>query len=127
MLCFQTIFLLIEAEAYEIGLFKKIHIPTFLNFLGAAGKKNRQKERRLMKGFNLSAGGAGGGGSVSTPLTGTGPAGGPGIPGTGSGGLVPGQSGSPLTLPSNKKSSLTIAPAEIMIDMSAPKKSPMQR
>ena len=99
-----------------------------MNFLGAAGKKNRQKERRLMKGFNLSAGGAGGGGSVSTPLTGTGPAGGgPGIPGTGSGGLVPGQSGSTLTLPSNKKSSLTIAPAEIMIDMSAPKKSPMQR
>merc|ERR1712223_1420662 len=33
---------------------------------GAAGKKNRQKERRLMKGFNLSAGGPGG--SVSTPL-----------------------------------------------------------
>ena len=27
---------------------------------GAAGKKNRQKERRLMKGFNLSSGGAGG-------------------------------------------------------------------
>ena len=26
---------------------------------GAAGKKNRQKERRLMKGFNLAAGGAG--------------------------------------------------------------------
>ena len=101
-------------------LFKK---NTFFNFLGAAGKKNRQKERRLMKGFNLSqqAGGAGGG-SVSTPNTGSGPAG-PGTPGTGSG--LPSQT--TLTLPSNKKSSLTIAPAEIMIDMSAPKKSPMQR
>ena len=111
----------LKAAAGKMRLFiKKI---TFFNFLGAAGKKNRQKERRLMKGFNLSAGGAGGG-SVSTPITGQGPAG-PGIPG--GGGLVPGQSSSVLTLPSNKKSSLTIAPAEIMIDMSAPKKSPMQR
>ena len=75
----------------------------------AAGKKNRQKERRLMKGFNLSSAGASGG-SVSTPI---------------GGGGLPGQTS--ITVPSSKKSSLTIAPADIMIDMSAPKKSPMQR
>ena len=32
---------------------------TCFEISGAAGKKNRQKERRLMKGFNLAAGGAG--------------------------------------------------------------------
>ena len=33
---------------------------------GPGGKKNRQKERRLMKGFNLATGGAGGTGSGDT-------------------------------------------------------------
>ena len=85
-------------------------------FSGAAGKKNRLKERRLMKGFNLSSGGAASG-SVSTPLGG----GVPGLPGLCS------QASNPLPSGAGKKSSLTIAPADIMIDMNAPKKSPMQR
>ena len=47
----------------------------FLTILGAAGKKNRQKERRLMKGFNLAAAGGtgnvgGGRGSVTPGSTG---------------------------------------------------------
>ena len=87
-----------------------------INFSGAAGKKNRLKERRLMKGFNLSSGGAASG-SVSTPLG----SGVPGLPGLCS------QPSNPLPSGAGKKSSLTIAPADIMIDMSAPKKSPMQR
>ena len=80
----------------------------FYIFSGAAGKKNRQKERRLMKGFNLSSGGAGG--SVTTPL--------------GAGGLPSLSSQCSNPLPVTKKSSLT---ADIAIDLSGVKKSPMQR
>ena len=83
---------------------------------GAAGKKNRQKERRLMKGFTP-------GGSVTAPLFG----GAITTSATGAGGQAPlsAQISNPLPT-ATKKSSLTIAPADIAIDMSA-KKSPMQR
>ena len=42
-----------------------LNATTLLVFvLGAAGKKNRQKERRLMKGFNLAQASAGAAGAV---------------------------------------------------------------
>ena len=86
-----------------------------LYLTGAAGKKNRQKERRLMKGFTP-------GGSVTAPLFG-----GAITTSTTSTGQTPlsAQISNPLPT-ATKKSSLTIAPADIAIDMSA-KKSPMQR
>ena len=68
-----------------------------------------------MKGFNLSTGGPGG--SVSTPLGGSG-----GVPSLHS---LSSQMSNPMN-PAAKKSSLTIAPADITIDMNM-KKSPMQR
>ena len=44
----------------KVNFFKqKFTICLFKKFLGAAGKKNRLKERRLMKGFNLSTSGLG--------------------------------------------------------------------
>lgn len=66
-----------------------------------------------MKGFNLSSGGAGG--SVTTPL--------------GPGGLpsLSSQCSYPLPQSLSKKSSLTIASADVAIDLSGMKKSPMQR
>ena len=82
-------------------------------FLGAAGKKNRQKERRLMKGFGPASGG-----SVTAPLFGN------AITTVGATPLSA-QTSNPLPVAA-KKSSLTIAPADIAIDMTT-KKSPMQR
>ena len=71
-----------------------------------------------MKGFNLSTGGPGGG--SSTPLgAGGSTSGGPSLHSLSS------QMSNPLN-PAAKKSSLTIAPADITIDMNM-KKSPMQR
>ena len=73
----------------------------------------------MIKGFFNSTGGPGG--SVSTPL---------GAGGAAS--VVPSlhslssQMSNPLN-PAAKKSSLTIAPADITIDMANMKKSPMQR
>ena len=96
---------------------KNLLSNSFFYLFAAAGKKNRQKERRLMKGFNLSTGGPGGG-SVSTPLG----AGTSGVPSLHS---LSSQMSNPLN-PAAKKSSLTIAPADITIDMNM-KKSPMQR
>ena len=81
--------------------------------IGAAGKKNRQKERRLMKGFGPASGG-----SVTAPLFGN------AITTVGATPLSA-QTSNPLPIAA-KKSSLTIAPADIAIDMTA-KKSPMQR
>ena len=85
----------------------------FLFPIGAAGKKNRQKERRLMKGFGPASGG-----SVTAPLFGN------AITTVGATPLSA-QTSNPLPIAA-KKSSLTIAPADIAIDMTA-KKSPMQR
>merc|ERR1719400_2408936 len=64
---------------------------------GAAGKKNRQKERRLMKGFNLAAGGVGNVGG-------------------GRGSVTPGSAGSGIL---GKKCSLSVAACDITIDMAA--------
>ena len=55
----------------------------FFAITGAAGKKNRQKERRLMKGFNLATG-AGGTGAVG---------GGPPVRGSTGGAATPGSIG----------------------------------
>ena len=69
-----------------------------------------------MKGFDLSSGG----GSVTAPLFGN------AITTTSTAGTpLSAQASNPLPT-ATKKSSLTIAPADIAIDMSA-KKSPMQR
>ena len=101
----NEIFNILQHPSYYFLLLKYLNV-------GPGGKKNRQKERRLMKGFNLSTGGPGG--SVSTPSG--------GVPSLHS---LSSQISNPLN-PAAKKSSLTIAPADISIDMNM-KKSPMQR
>ena len=55
-------------QAHQVGFVKLFVFWRDTFSPGPGGKKNRQKERRLMKGFNLATGGSGGSGGPDSNL-----------------------------------------------------------